>query len=320
VDVSQWYRDFAEHEARGRSATYERLALAVADDDEFLRHLSALPEPKRQPNLLFASVRYLGGPVSDPADFRTWALAHWDQIEATMRERLTQTNEPGRCAVLLPVLARLPQPLALLEVGASAGLCLYPDAYGYQYSSRPGVIGRRNSPVQLTCQVSGHFEVPEHVPHVIWRAGLDLNPLDVADQGDLRWLDALIWPEHHERRCRLRAAAAIARLDPPLLVRGDLLDDLPSLAAQAPEHATLVVFHSAVLTYVPPHARARFVDLVRALPGHWLSNEGLRVLPMIPVPESPQSTGPTPFLLAVDGKPVALTGPHGQSLTWLDVS
>src|SRR5215469_6923036 len=28
----------------------------------------------------------------------------------------TQTNEPARCAVLLPLLARLPQPLALLEV------------------------------------------------------------------------------------------------------------------------------------------------------------------------------------------------------------
>jgi len=319
VEISQWYRDFAEQEARGRSATYERLALAVADDDELLRHLSALPEPKRQPNLLFASVRYLGGPVSDPAGFRAWALAHWDQVEATMRERLTQTNEPGRCAVLLPVLARLPQPLALLEVGASAGLCLYPDAYGYHYS-RPGAVGRSDSPVQLTCQVSGPFEVPEQVPHVIWRAGLDLNPLDVTDHGDLRWLEALIWPEHHERRRRLRAAAAIARLNPPLLVRGDLLNDLPSLAAQAPEDATLVVFHSAVLAYVPPQARTRFVDLVRGLPGHWVSNEGMRVLPMIPAPEtSPQNAGPAPFLLALDGKPVALTGPHGQSLTWLDV-
>jgi hypothetical protein len=49
VESSQWYRGFAEQEARGRSATYERLALAVADDDELLRHSSALPEPKRQP-------------------------------------------------------------------------------------------------------------------------------------------------------------------------------------------------------------------------------------------------------------------------------
>ena len=36
--------------------------------------------------------------------------------------RRTQTNEPARCAVLLPALAQLPQPLALIEAGASAGL------------------------------------------------------------------------------------------------------------------------------------------------------------------------------------------------------
>jgi hypothetical protein len=44
-----------------------------------------------------------------------------------MLSRSTQTNEPARCATLLPVLAQLPQPLALNEVGASAGLCLLPD-------------------------------------------------------------------------------------------------------------------------------------------------------------------------------------------------
>ena len=44
-----------------------------------------------------------------------------------MMVRSTQTNEAGRCAALLPVLALLPQPLALLEVGTSAGLCLFPD-------------------------------------------------------------------------------------------------------------------------------------------------------------------------------------------------
>jgi hypothetical protein len=321
VEISQWYRGFAEQEARGESATYARLALAIADDDELLQRLSALPEPKRQPNLLFASVRYLGGPVSDPAGFRAWALARWDEVAATMLERMTQTNEPGRCAVLLPVLAHLPQPLALLEVGASAGLCLYPDAYGYRYSSHTGVVGRRDSLVQLACEVNGPFEVPEQMPQVVWRAGLDLNPLDVTDQDDMRWLEALIWPEHHERRRRLRAAAAIARIDPPRLVCGDLLNDLPALAVQAPEHATLVVFHSAVLTYVPPQARASFVDVVRGLEGHWVSNEGSRVLPMIPIPETEaQPDGRAPFLLALDGEPMALSGSHGQSLTWFDIS
>ena len=142
MQTAQWYRGFAEREARGQSPAYERLALAVADDDEILHRLSALPEPKRQPNLLFASVRYLRGPLTDPVGFRAWTLEHWDQVAATMRERRTPTNEAGGCAVVLPVLARLPQPLALLEVGASAALCLYPDAYGYHYSHRADVSGQ----------------------------------------------------------------------------------------------------------------------------------------------------------------------------------
>src|SRR5262245_7990776 len=125
------YAEFALHEARGVSPSYERLALAVSRDDEVLALLHALPPAKRQPNLLFAVVRLLGGPVHDPVAFREYVMADWPTIEAEMRTRSTQTNEVGRCAVLLPVLTSLPQPLALLDIGASAGLCLYPDRYSY---------------------------------------------------------------------------------------------------------------------------------------------------------------------------------------------
>jgi hypothetical protein len=59
----------------------------------------------------------------------------WKDLRPVMLERSTQTNEPARCAALLPllVLVRLPQPLALLEVGATARLCLLPDFYAYDY-------------------------------------------------------------------------------------------------------------------------------------------------------------------------------------------
>jgi hypothetical protein len=39
-------------------------------------------------------------------------------------------------------------------------------------------------------------------------------------------------------------------ISPPAVHCGDLLEDLPGLAAQAPPRATLVVYHSAVLAYV----------------------------------------------------------------------
>ncbi|WP_329088176.1 MULTISPECIES: DUF2332 domain-containing protein [unclassified Streptosporangium] len=302
------YAEFAAREACGVSTTYERLSLAVSRDDEVLALLGTLPPVKRQPNLLFGVVRFLGGEVEDPAGFHDYTVANWPAIEAEMRVRATQTNEAGRCAVLLPVLAALPQPLALLEVGASAGLCLYPDRYAYRYGDH--VVGS-GEPV-LECAATGVVP-PSGVPDVVWRAGLDLNPLDVSDPADLAWLDALIWPEHAHRRPRLRAAAAVAAAEPPLLACGDLVDDLPALAAQAPAGATLVVFHTSVMYQVPAPRREAFAEVVRGLPGHWIANESPDVLPYDTLPESP---GGALHVLALDGTPLAWTRPHGQEMMW----
>jgi hypothetical protein len=303
------YAEFAARETRGTSPIYERLSVMVSRDDEVLSLLGLLPPAKRQPNLLFGVVRFLDGPVEDPAAFRDYVVTGWPVIEAEMRTRATQTNEAGRCAVLLPVLAALPQPLALLEVGASAGLCLYPDKYSYRYGDHR--IGE-GDPI-LDCAATG-MALPAGLPEVVWRAGLDLNPLDVTNPVDLAWLEALIWPEHAHRRARLRAAAALAAAEPPLLVRGDLVDDLPALAAQAPADATLVVFHSSVMYQVPPPRREAFARTVRALSGHWIANEDPDVLiyPALPAPPDEALRN----VLALDGTPLAWTWPHGQAITW----
>jgi hypothetical protein len=312
--TADWYREFGQREARGSSPTYERLALAVADDAELLALLDALPEPKRQPNLLFAATQYLDGPVEPWTAFRDWVLRHWDDLAAIMRHRRTQTNEPGRCAALLPVLALLPQPLALLEVGASAGLCLYPDAYRYRYGSH--LVGPATSPVQIDCAIRGNVPLPDRMPTVVWRAGIDLNPLDLRDDEDLRWLESLIWPGQPHRRARLRNAAGIARADPPHLVRGDLVTDLPALAAQAPTGATLVVFHTSVLAYVSPDGRRTFTEVVRSLPARWISNEAPDILPDL-LGTSTRADEHLTTRLALDGQVLAHAAPHGQALEWL---
>ncbi|HSP53114.1 MAG TPA: DUF2332 family protein, partial [Cryobacterium sp.] len=131
--TSDRYRQFAEVEARGMSACYEAWALGVADDPATIALIDRLPSPKRQPNLVFSAARFHGAPVSDYAAFAAWLAEQWTAVEATCRSHSTQTNEPARCAVLLPALAAIPGPLALIEVGASAGLCLYPDRYSYRY-------------------------------------------------------------------------------------------------------------------------------------------------------------------------------------------
>ncbi|MEV4414088.1 DUF2332 domain-containing protein [Catellatospora sp. NPDC049609] len=303
------YVEFALREARGVSPTYERLSLAISADEKILALLETVPDPKRQPNLLLGVVRLLGGPVDDPAAFHDFTVANWSAVEAELRTRATQTNEVGRCALLLPVLAGLPQPLALLEVGAAAGLGLYPDRYTYRYGEHELGSG---GPV-LDCALTGTTP-PARLPEVVWRAGLDLNPLQVTAPADVAWLEALIWPEHHHRRDRLRAAAAVAAADPPTLIRGDLADDLLGLAAQAPAGATLVVFHTSVLYQVPAARRAAFLDLVRDLPGHWISVEAPDVVTHAGLPPAPDDA--LHNVLALDGRPLAWTRGHGQAMTW----
>ena len=315
--LSDSYRRFAVEEARGVSAPYERLAGFVARSPEILAFLASLPAERRQPNLFLAAVRHVAGvPASGEALVDIIRRAPGD-VRRVMLARTTQTNEPGRCAVLLPALASLPQPLALLEVGASAGLCLLPDRYGYDYgavSLLPEATA--GTPPVFPCRATVGTPLPAAPPTVVWRAGLDLNPLDVHAEADMGWLETLVWPGQQHRVRRLRAAIALARKGPPRIHRGDLLTDLPALMGTAPGDATPVVFHTAVLAYVPDRGlRARFAAAMTASPAVWISNESPRVFPHLAA-NAPPPRAPGQFLLSVNGTPVAWTGPHGQSIDW----
>ncbi len=311
--IAKRFRRFAETEARGHSPLYEALANGVAADAEILAFLAELPPERQQPNLLLAAVRFVCGTPVDPDAFHAAFVTRKAAIRAEMLTRRTQTNEPGRCAVLLPVLARLGGPLALIEVGASAGLCLLPDHYGYAYAGHAPFGPEPRFP----CRLDAMTPVPAVAPEIVWRAGLDLNPLDVRNDDDVAWLEALVWPDQPERANRLRAAVAVARADPPRIVGGDLLTALPSLAAGAPPDAALVVFHTAVLAYITdPEARARFARAVRDLNATWISNEAPFVFPDIAARlRTPVRRGA--FLLAVDGEPTAWTDPHGAWSEWI---
>jgi len=281
-DVRMKYRRFADVEAGTYSPLYHELSHAVASDDELLGFITSMPEP--QPNLFFASVQYLTGAGSMPTtlrDLKGFVEARRNDVSDLMLSRRTQTNEVGRCTAILPALP--PGPLALLEVGASGGLCLLLDHYSYDFA---GVrLGDPLSQVHLRCAQVGPIPipVPASLPRVEWRRGLDLQPIDVGRPEESDWLLACVWADHEERRERLRAAIDVARTNPVRLDAGDLTTDLPRILDQAPAGATLVVFHSAVLHYLRPDARAAFAatladySLGRDL--FWISNDAPGVLP-----------------------------------------
>ena len=322
-DIAQEYDDFAGY-CEGDSPTFVEWARGVARDREVIDWLAELPPIKRQPNLVFAAARFHGVPAPGPyAGLRTALLEDDGPIRSTILARATQTNEVGRLATVLPAMARLDGPLALVEVGASAGLCLYPDRWSYAWETDIGTVRLGDGPV-LECRVDGDAPLPTALPRIAWRAGVDLNPLDVTDPDEMEWLTTLVWPEQDERRARLREAVAIARTDPPHLVRGDLLEELPALVDQASAYGTVVVFHSAVIAYLEPDRRLEFERLVRRLVAagrcHWISNEARQVLPTV------TATGPAvpdtahTFVLGVDGRAVAHTHGHGRTLSWFGSS
>lgn len=348
ANIAATYRHFAEAEARGISATYDQWARGVSQDPAVLALLSELPGLKIQPNLVFAAARLKGAPVGDYEQFRAWLLTHWGEVKPEVLQRATQTNEANRCAVMLPILSRLDRlgtaaaptaadagsadastaadaggqsvgeraPLALIEAGASAGLCLYPDRYSYAYTTTAGETVKLHpkegpSEVILPAAIDADW-VPDHIPEVAYRAGADLNPLNLADADELAWLETLIWPEHQERRDRLHAAARIALQEPARIVAGDLVEAVPDLVRQAPAEARIVVFHTWVLYYLSPEHREAFRTALAEFPNiTWISSEPYGVLPWV------DQRHKTPFdhrvTLAVNGKPAALVGTHGQS-------
>lgn len=273
-DLADRFARFARDEAPGRSDIYAEWAAGIAADPAVQAVLARIPARHRQPPLVFAVARMLGSGEPDFAVWREWLLAHADAVVAECSARSLQTNEPLRCAALLPALSRISGPIALLEVGASAGLCLYPDRYSYRYTGAAGTLeldpASGPSSVVLECAVRGERMPEVTLPEIVWRAGIDLHPLDPAAAGTAAWLEGLVWPGEIGRAERVRAALAIAAADPPTLIAGDGAELLAEVAASAPAGATLVIQTPGVLAHIPWAGRARVIEIARSA-GRWLT-------------------------------------------------
>jgi hypothetical protein len=317
TSTREWYLR-ASRELAATSPRQVEWCLGVAEDPRMLALLDALPRPARQPSLLFAVAALLGAPDAPYAEWADAVLARADEITAELPRRRVQTNEPGRCVPLVVALARIPGPLALLELGASAGLCLVPERYGYRLRTPAGAVELGAGRPVLEAELDAVL-APGALPDVRWRRGVDLAPVELADADAVRWLEASLPPDRPERLARLRAAIATARSAAPELVAGDALEVLADIAAAAPRGATLVVASLGTAVYLPPADRARLLHAISGVGARAVTFEARSALPEVDerwraLAAEARVDAEAGFVLALDGEPIASGAPHGDRL------
>jgi hypothetical protein len=305
LGITAMFAEFGRS-ASPRAPLYAALAAGVAQDAELAGLLLHAPPRQRQPVLLFASVHHLlllgrqdaglrqyypnltpvpaaGDPV--PA-LRRFCALHREELIGLLASRSTQTNEIGRCSLLLPafgIVAAEVGPLAHIDVGTSAGLNLLLDRYHYDYA--PGGAVGDPSPVSLACETRGDPPIPAALPLIAERRGLDRCPVDVHDPEQSRWLEACVWPDQTDRFERLRAALALARAADLEIRTGDAVTDTEALVAAAGAHP--VVTNTWVLSYLTADERAAYVATLDACGRRrdlsWVFAESPALVPELPV-------------------------------------
>jgi hypothetical protein len=345
--LAQVYRRFGEVDAAETSPLYERVAIALSESEEALRAIEAVPAARRHPTVLLAALHDLALAGRAPALAAAYAAADGeaaasaaidtllhmtDSIVAIAACRQVRSGETGRCAVLYPAITEAARrvganAVGLIDVGCSAGLNLNVDRVGITYSNGQS-LGDPSSPVQLSSSIVGARPVPPRaMPEVVARVGVDLDPMDVTDPDDARWLRACVWPDQPERAAGLEAEMALAAAAPPLLLRGDAIEVLLDASARVPADALPVVTTTWTLSSFPLESRLRFLHRLQDAAGGrtvaWVSVEGVGVAPAMPTLGDRRAFGHSTIGLAVFDRSalcaeaIGRCWSRGRWLSWL---
>lgn len=288
--IANHFLSFSKKECRESSRLYELLSLQIAKEDELLNLCLMAKKGQPTPNLLFASVHYLllagkEHPLKafyssmvktsrDPEDafpyFIDFCRQHKEEIVHLLKTKSVQTNEVRRCAYLYPVFCYVydlvKKPLSVIEIGTSAGLNLLWDQFRYSYGT-PNRYGCQHSPIHLTSKVRGNTSPSFHTvsPPVVFKAGIDLNIIDLQKKEDYLWLESLIWPEHDERRRIMKDVAEMLKNQTVHLVEGDGVAILDTLVQQAPDNSAVCIFHTHVANQIPEESKQKLIAQIEMI-------------------------------------------------------
>lgn len=214
------------------------------------------------------------------------ALVSEDEFIAHWMRQPTQTNEVNRAAAILSALMvasdKFGLPFELLELGSSAGLNLNLARYAYDLGGVPA--GTLGASVQIAPTWHG-ASPPEAAVEVVAAQGVDLHPLDVADEATRERLLSFVFADQPARAERLQNAIALAQRHPPRIARADAVSWLAEQLVVPQEAGRCrAVFHSMVLQYLSDADRRAGIDLIAAAgarataerPLAWISFEWTR--------------------------------------------
>ena len=314
------------------SPTYALLSRHVATREPLLALARECRIGQPIPNLLLAAVKRLAADEPDsllarlygrpeelvgrsrelPQAFDQFCNERARPIVDLVRNRIVQTNEVRRCSHLMPAFGVIAQSagcdLALIDIGAGAGLNLLWNQFDYRYSDG-SVFGTGQSDVLIECESRGEMpRIPARFPEVSFATGVDLNPIDLRDEEQYRWLEALIWPDHVGRSALLANAREVWLRQTPRVEAGDAIELLPAVAREAPADAALCVFHCHTLNQFSPAARRAFAQELHSIsltrPVFHMSSEGERM-----VVNRMEGNGSVELLSV-------LRSPHGRWVQW----
>lgn len=228
-----------------------------------------------------------------------------------------QTNEVARSGVLYPGMMEITRfsgkPLALFELGASAGLNLALDRFFYRLGGAEG--GNPASPVRLQPAWSGPSLEPVPIT-VASRRGCDINALDIHDPAQRARLRAYVWADQADRIARFEAAVGIASTLPIHL-------DTMEAAAWIERNLKLdetgatcpVLFHTIAAQYFPDESNRRIAAHMERLGAKATS---LRPLAWLSFEQVPNEGCLVMLRLWPGGemRVLAKADPHGRKVEW----
>jgi hypothetical protein len=230
-----------------------------------------------------------------------------------------QTNEVARSGMLLPGFLTIARetglPLAIREIGSSAGLNLVFDRFRYVYGN--AAWGSEHAPVVLSPEVRGEKSVPLGGDlRIESRAGSDISPVDVTKETERNRLLSYVWADQALRFSRIEAAIGLAQDARVPVAKAEAAGFVRKELAGRREGEAFVLFHSIMWQYMPQASKEAIHAALDEAGQGATRDAPIARLRMEPLGEAPHATLSLTSWPGGETRRLAKCDYHGRWIEW----